>query len=133
MGRLQTLKPRLQTLKPSRLPIAASPDSWRADKRTSTQRGYGYKWQQARAGFLAKHPFCVMCLAEYGVTETDPADVVLRCAEMCKSVPYADVVNHRIPHRGDQTLFWDRSNWEPICKHHHDSDVQRRERQQGSR
>ena len=29
------------------------------------------------------------------------------------------VVDHIIPHRGDQKLFWDRSNWQPLCEHHH--------------
>ena len=41
-----------------------NPDSWRSTKQTSAQRGYGYKWQQAREGWLLKHPLCVMCEAE---------------------------------------------------------------------
>lgn len=24
------------------------------------------------------------------------------------------------PHRGDPVLFWDQTNWQPLCKHHHD-------------
>lgn len=78
---------------------------------TSASRGYGYKWQKARTGFLAKpeNAFCVMCAAA-GHTEL------------------ATVVNHRIPHRGDQTLFWDKANWEPICGPHHDQVVQSREK-----
>lgn len=31
----------------------------------------------------------------------------------------ATVVDHIIPHRGDQKLFWDRGNWQPLCEHHH--------------
>ena len=31
----------------------------------------------------------------------------------------ATVVDHIKPHRGDQKLFWDRSNWQPLCEHHH--------------
>jgi hypothetical protein len=27
----------------------------------------------------------------------------------------AEVIDHRIPHRGNLTLFWDRSNWDPLC------------------
>ncbi|WP_396127368.1 HNH endonuclease [Edaphobacter acidisoli] len=23
--------------------------------------------------------------------------------------------DHIIPHRGDKKLFWDRSNWQPLC------------------
>lgn len=29
------------------------------------------------------------------------------------------VVDHIKPHRGDQKLFWDRRNWQPLCEHHH--------------
>ena len=31
----------------------------------------------------------------------------------------AIVVDHIIPHRGDVKLFWDQSNWQPLCEHHH--------------
>ncbi len=37
----------------------------------------------------------------------------------------ADVVDHIIPHKGDQSLFWDSSNWQPLCKHHHDQKTAR--------
>ena len=68
---------------------------------TSTQRGYGYKWQQARKGWLNKHPFCVECMMQgrNNVLATD--------------------VDHIIPHRGDQSLFWDRNNWQSLCHPHH--------------
>jgi len=32
----------------------------------------------------------------------------------------ATVVDHIIPHKGNQVLFWDESNWQPLCKFHHD-------------
>jgi len=32
----------------------------------------------------------------------------------------ATVVDHIRPHRGDAALFWDPSNWQPLCKEHHD-------------
>ena len=32
----------------------------------------------------------------------------------------ATVVDHIVPHRGDQKLFWDQSNWQALCKRHHD-------------
>jgi 5-methylcytosine-specific restriction protein A len=25
-------------------------------------------------------------------------------------------VDHVVPHRGDQLLFWDRSNWQSLCR-----------------
>ncbi|MBF8651502.1 HNH endonuclease [Pseudomonas putida] len=65
-------------------------------RESSTARGYGYKWQQARAGFLAKHPLCVKCQARgLVVVATD--------------------VDHIEPHKGDMVVFWDRSNWQALC------------------
>ncbi len=33
----------------------------------------------------------------------------------------ATVVDHIIPHRGDQKLFWDENNWQGLCEHHHNT------------
>lgn len=82
--------------------------SWRGSKQSSTQRGYGYKWQQARAVFLQEHPLCEFC-------ERDGHVVV------------ATVVDHKEPHRGDQTLFWRRSNWAALCASCHSGEKQRQE------
>lgn len=67
---------------------------------SSAERGYGYRWQRAREGFLRKHPLCAVCLAEGVLTP-------------------ATVVDHRVPHRGDKALFWDRGNWQQLCSAHH--------------
>lgn len=40
----------------------------------------------------------------------------------------AEVVDHIIPHRGDPKLFWDRNNWQGLCKHDHDAVKQSQER-----
>ena len=72
-----------------------------AKRKNSNARGYGYKWRKARAGFLAANPLCVRCEAD-GITEE------------------ATVVDHIEPHRGDMALFWDRANWQPLCKRCHD-------------
>lgn len=81
-----------------------------ADQRrgSARQRGYDSRWDKARRTFLAEHPLCVMCEREGRVTP-------------------ATVVDHIKPHRGDQDLFWDRANWQPLCKAHHDSAKQREE------
>lgn len=102
MGRLQTLKPQIGTLG-ARLGQAGA--NWREGK-TTNERGYTYKWQKARARFLVDHPLCTVCEAEGRVAA-------------------ATVVDHHIPHRGDQTLFWDESNWRPMCKSHHDAKTQK--------
>jgi len=76
----------------------------RQDERrgTAAKRGYGSKWQKARKTHLAKNPLCVHCLAKGFVVA-------------------ATVVDHRIPHKGDQKLFWDTSNWDSCCKTCHDT------------
>ena len=79
--------------------------SWRTSKGSSSDRGYGYAWQKARLDFLQSNPLCVMCLA------MKPS-----------RVKEAQVVDHIIPHKGDQGLFWDRGNWQALCKMHHDTD-----------
>lgn len=80
-----------------------------ARRGSSTERGYGGKWQKARAAFLAEHPLCRMC---------DENGFVMA----------ARVVDHIIPHKGDMKLFWSRSNWQALCKPCHDGEKQRIER-----
>ena len=83
---------------------------------SSTARGYGYKWQQASKGFLRKHNYCLRCESEGIVTR-------------------ATVVDHRVPPRLAEAnesgiesrieeafkLFWDRDNWDELCKPCHDN------------
>ena len=79
-----------------------SSGTWRAGK-TTAERGYGAKWQRARARFLRmpENVLCRQCKRE-GLTVA------------------ATIVDHITPHRGDKRLFWDEANWQPLCKHHHD-------------
>ncbi len=107
MPALRTLKNSLPVLDTRRVPTMQA-GSWRTSDQTAAQRGYGYKWQKAREGFLRSHPLCVMCQSEDRVTA-------------------ATVVDHKIPHRGDQALFWDRGNWQSLCATHHSRDKQREE------
>lgn len=107
--KLTNIKPRLATIRTERVRSTVDSTSWRAGK-TSTERGYGYRWQQARERFLSAHPLCCYCTRE-------------------GRVGAATVVDHREPHRGDQRLFWDETNWQSLCKTHHDSDKRREEGQ----
>lgn len=100
MARLKTLGTRLQQSAASRVKIV-TPGSWRSGM-TSSQRGYDYKWQKAREQYLRDNPLCVYC-DRNGLTVA------------------ANVVDHKIPHRGDQQLFWDQDNWQSLCKPCHDS------------
>lgn len=109
MGKLKTVSPRLAVASGARLPVLGNGGSARAVKgNSSAARGYGYRWQQARASFLAANPLCALC-------STDLSPVA------------ATVVDHKIPHGGNDDLFWDKSNWQPLCKHCHDSVKQRAE------
>lgn len=78
-----------------------------ANRPTASQRGYGTKWRAARATFLEQNPTCLRCGAP------------------------ATIVDHIIPHRGDLTkrgLFWNRRNWQPLCKPCHDRAKQSEEK-----
>ncbi|GAA3721192.1 HNH endonuclease signature motif containing protein [Oceanisphaera sediminis] len=108
MLKLKMLKPTIKAADTRQIRMV-NPDSWRNDKTSSAQRGYGYKWQQARAKFLAEHPLCRYCLERDNI------------------VTPATVVDHIVPHRGDSKLFWRRSNWQSLCARHHSSDKQREE------
>lgn len=59
---------------------------------SASRRGYNVEWRKARAEFLAEHPYCA-----------------------CGCGRKADVVDHVIPHRGNDALFWDRSNWQALA------------------
>lgn len=93
---------------------------------SSVGRGYGGRWQRARAAFLAEHPLC-QC------PHCDEGRVRLRAAT---------VVDHKIaPRLGEaiaskdqnairkaQALFWDNRNWQALAKECHDAWKQRLEK-----
>lgn len=68
---------------------------------SSSERGYNSRWQKARQTYLKRNPLCVECMKD---NQIEPAVVV----------------DHIKPHKGDVVLFWDKSNWQPLCKRHHD-------------
>ena len=76
-------------------------DHGRERRESAVERGYGREWRRARAAYLCANPFCAMCITDRKLT-------------------LATVVDHIIPHRGDDALFWDESNWQPLCKRCHD-------------
>ncbi|MFG1301913.1 HNH endonuclease signature motif containing protein [Xanthobacter sp. V3C-3] len=67
-----------------------------ARRPSARERGYSSKWDAERAAYLKTHPECVRCPRP------------------------ATVVDHIQPHRGDHRLFWDRSNWQALCRPCHD-------------
>jgi 5-methylcytosine-specific restriction protein A len=65
--------------------------------RTSARkRGYTRQWEVARSNYLVFNPWCTMC---NGI---------------------ATVVDHIKPHKGNMTLFWDKGNWQSLCRTCHD-------------
>ena len=64
-----------------------------AARPTARQRGYSSRWDRESKAFLAL-----------------PGNE--RCA--CGCGRPANVVDHHKAHKGDQALFWDRSNWRPM-------------------
>jgi 5-methylcytosine-specific restriction protein A len=72
------------------------------DRPPSYKRGYNYRWNKVRKEYLNKHPLCVKCLSEGKYVQ-------------------ATVVDHIIPHRGNDDLMWDTSNYQALCKRCHDT------------
>lgn len=93
---------------PSRPPTHhLAPRTPRPDHRPSASaRGYSRSWQSASRAFLDSNPLCVECL-QHGLTAA------------------ATDVDHITPHRGDPTLFWDETNWQPLCHSHHSRKTRR--------
>lgn len=76
---------------------------------TAHQRGYDARWDKARLEHLDEYPLCIDH-KKRGYIEV------------------ATVVDHIIPHKGDQKLFWDRDNWQSLCKPCHDRKTQLEDR-----
>src|SRR5690606_12432987 len=77
-----------------------------APRKSAHDRGYNHSWRKASKLFLKLHPLCVIHLKEG------------------RLIP-ATCVDHKIPHKGDDDLFWNRSNWQPLCKRCHDQKTAR--------
>lgn len=67
------------------------------------------EWLEGRELHLTKHPLCAWCLQKGRI------------------VP-AKVVHHKVPHQGNEALFYDPDNWESLCKPCHDGAAQQQER-----
>lgn len=70
-------------------------------RENAASRGYDGRWKSARRAYLRRNPLCAECRRNGKLTP-------------------ATVVDHIVPHRGDVRLFWDKTNWQPLCKDCHD-------------
>ncbi|MED1801704.1 HNH endonuclease signature motif containing protein [Brevibacillus porteri] len=68
---------------------------------SAAQRGYDARWRSAREAYLRQHPLCVDCMKD-------------------GKAMAASVVDHIVAHKGDKRKFWDRSNWQVLCKKRQD-------------
>ena len=66
----------------------------------ATRRMYNRRWVRQRASFINDNPLCVAC-------------------ENVGRVRPAAEVDHVVPHRGNEVLFWDVNNWQALCKRCH--------------
>ena len=67
------------------------------------------RWRRGRIYFLQRNPLCVMC-------------------KRGGRVSAARVVDHVVPHKGDELLFFDQANWQALCFTCHNSRKQGIER-----
>jgi len=74
---------------------------------SARERGYTAEWETERRKYLSANPNCA------------------RCGQP------ANVVDHIQPHKGNQRLFWNRANWQALCRTCHNSHKQREERGHG--
>lgn len=93
---------------------------------SSSERGYGYRWQQASKGFLKKHPLCQCRDCQPKINEVlvlhglDHSQENYLFISGIRPDLASKVVDHKIAHDGDQKLFWDSSNWQALTKPCHD-------------
>ncbi len=62
----------------------------------AAQQLYDSRWAKASKAFLQANPLCRQC-------------------ELDGRVTAAECTDHIVPHRGDYELFWDETNWQPLC------------------
>ena len=71
-------------------------------RRKSYNRLYSTsRWKAIRLHILSKQPLCTQCMKTKRITP-------------------ATVVDHVNPHKGNEELFYDKANLQPLCKSCHD-------------
>ncbi len=84
----------------------------REPQQSAFKRGYTKKWDKAAKLFRLKYPLC-------GMRPDNQPPVMSECDQLERTTPSTEV-DHVIPHRGDQALFWDEhNNWQAICRRCH--------------
>ncbi len=118
MGRLSSITPRLKTLG-ARI-ATMSREEAEAQRFRDRDRNVGWRkwyktarWQKLRMVVLVRDLFTCQ-MSGCGRIEADTSQLV---------------ADHKIPHHGDDLLFWDENNLQCLCKPCHDKLKQKEERQ----
>lgn len=124
MGKLSSLKPRLQTLGSRLASSVVAPASRQEaeaqrfkqrDKDLAWRKWYGsQRWKDMRHAVWLRDAYTcrktgVICVGKYPAGNSPVAD-------------------HIKPHHGDEALFWDMDNIQTVSKEYHDGEKQRGER-----
>ncbi|SFI65612.1 hypothetical protein SAMN04515648_1013 [Phyllobacterium sp. CL33Tsu] len=117
---VKLLKPRLGTLAPRLGPTPG--DSKARDRhREKTQHWRAWyhsaRWQKLRLQILIRDNYTCR---QTGVLLIGKA-----------RSPNSPVVDHIMPHNGDETLFFDPTNLQAVSKEYHDSEKQKQDRRRG--
>ncbi|MBP1044856.1 HNH endonuclease [Enterococcus sp. BWM-S5] len=65
--------------------------------RESRKSLYNSRWRRERKAYLLRNPLC--------------ADIY----KQHKTPVLATVVDHKAAHKGNEELFWNEANWQPLC------------------
>jgi 5-methylcytosine-specific restriction protein A len=80
-------------------------------RRTARERGYSTLWDKATKAYLKAH-------AAGHSSWPERAGLCAGPGSLCQKGNWtraATLTDHIKPHRGDAKLFWDPTNWEPLC------------------
>lgn len=111
--------------------MASRPDKYRPSaqardvqpRASARDRGYTTQWDLRRKQWLLEQ--------WQAITDLDLLARLPNCLPPCVDclplgrVVEATEIDHEVPHRGDQALFWDESNWTPRCKPCHSRKTRR--------
>jgi 5-methylcytosine-specific restriction protein A len=115
MPKLTTLKPRLKPMGP-RLHSARQVRDTRYSPDAQVRSWYhSERWKKLRLEVLTRDLYTCQ---KTGVLLTGKA-----------GEPHSPVVDHIIPHKGDERLFWDPANLQAVSKEYHDGE--KRSQEQG--
>lgn len=80
---------------------ACSKQPWSRSKASqAAQELYGHRWAKVSERYRQEHPLCAECDRQGRTTPSQCTD-------------------HIVPHRGDEDLFWEETNFQALCDRCH--------------